>query len=70
MSISLTVPSAYEWSKLPAQSVIVDVGGGIGSESLQLVREFPYFRIVVQDLPAVIEEAKKASCGLTLASVN
>ncbi|KAG6817102.1 hypothetical protein H0H87_012623 [Tephrocybe sp. NHM501043] len=50
---------AYEWSKLPAGSVIVDVGGGIGSESLTLARKFPSFDIVVQDLTSVIADAKE-----------
>ncbi|KAG6901477.1 hypothetical protein C0995_011449 [Termitomyces sp. Mi166 len=49
---------AYEWSKLPAGSIIVDVGGGIGSESLPLAREFPDFNLVVQDRQPVIEDAK------------
>ncbi|KAG6887847.1 hypothetical protein C0995_012237 [Termitomyces sp. Mi166 len=50
---------AYEWSKLPAGSTIVDVGGGIGFESLTLARQFPSLKFVVQDLPSVIESAKK-----------
>ncbi|KAG6888552.1 hypothetical protein C0995_007424 [Termitomyces sp. Mi166 len=50
---------AYDWKKLPAGSVIVDVGGGVGSDSLVLVREFPTLDIIVQDLPPVIEDAKK-----------
>ncbi|KAG6811474.1 hypothetical protein H0H92_007246 [Tricholoma furcatifolium] len=41
---------AYDWDTLPAGSIIVDVGGGVGSESLPLAREFPALEIVVQDL--------------------
>ncbi|KAF8069068.1 S-adenosyl-L-methionine-dependent methyltransferase [Lyophyllum atratum] len=50
---------AYEWKDLPNGSVIVDVGGGIGSSSLIVAREFPHLKYVVQDLPSVIEDAKK-----------
>ncbi|KAG6852088.1 hypothetical protein C0991_003244 [Blastosporella zonata] len=49
---------AYEWSKLPAGSVIVDVGGGVGSESLPVARSFPALKIVIQDLASVIKDAK------------
>ncbi|KAG6916948.1 hypothetical protein DXG01_004497 [Tephrocybe rancida] len=51
--------TAYDWAKLPAGSVVVDVGGGVGSESLPLAREFPALHLVVQDLHSVIEDAKK-----------
>ncbi|KAG6868849.1 hypothetical protein C0993_008978 [Termitomyces sp. T159_Od127] len=50
---------AYEWNKLPAGSVVVDVGGGIGSTSLPLAREFPSLEIVVQDLQTAIQDGEK-----------
>ncbi|KAG5338262.1 hypothetical protein C0989_007825 [Termitomyces sp. Mn162] len=50
---------AYEWNKLPAGSVIVDVGGGVGSASFQLAREFPDLNVVLQDRSSVIEDAKE-----------
>ncbi|KNZ82352.1 Sterigmatocystin 8-O-methyltransferase [Termitomyces sp. J132] len=50
---------AYEWTALPAGSVVVDVGGGIGSTSLPLAREFPALEIVVQDLHSAIDDGKK-----------
>ncbi|KAH0578348.1 hypothetical protein H2248_003962 [Termitomyces sp. 'cryptogamus'] len=50
---------AYEWDHLPENSIIVDVGGGVGNESLQLARAFPALDIVIQDLPPVIADAKK-----------
>ncbi|KAG6837108.1 hypothetical protein H0H93_014712 [Arthromyces matolae] len=50
---------AYEWKKLPAGSVVVDVGGGLGSDSLRVAREFPSVEVVVQDRAPVIEDAKK-----------
>ncbi|KAF5379387.1 hypothetical protein D9615_006601 [Tricholomella constricta] len=50
---------AYDWKELPGGSVVVDVGGGVGTASLVLAREFPDLEIVVQDLPGVIDDAKK-----------
>ncbi|KAG5350527.1 hypothetical protein C0989_010597 [Termitomyces sp. Mn162] len=59
MQPSDAILKAYDWSQLPTESIIVDVGGGVGSESLILAREFPSFNLVVQDLAPVIEAAKK-----------
>ncbi|KZT25154.1 O-methyltransferase [Neolentinus lepideus HHB14362 ss-1] len=46
------------WDKLPPGSVVVDVGGGVGGQSLKLSRAYPHLNIVVQDLPATIYEAR------------
>ncbi|KAJ7619475.1 S-adenosyl-L-methionine-dependent methyltransferase [Roridomyces roridus] len=35
--------------------VVCDVGGGYGHNTIDLLKEFPYLKIVVQDLPLVIE---------------
>ncbi|GJJ06649.1 hypothetical protein Clacol_000843 [Clathrus columnatus] len=51
--------SIYNWKKVPAGSVIVDVGGGIGTSQLCLAREFPYLKIIIQDLSPVVEEGFK-----------
>jgi hypothetical protein len=40
---------------------VVDVGGGVGSVSLKLLKAHPKLKFVVQDLPPVIESADKAS---------
>ncbi|KAG5635741.1 hypothetical protein DXG03_005252, partial [Asterophora parasitica] len=53
------VLNAYDWKDLLAGSVIVDVGGGVGTWSLVLAREFPDFEFVVQDLSVVIQDAEK-----------
>ncbi|KAF8910695.1 O-methyltransferase [Mucidula mucida] len=49
----------FDWSQLPQDSVVVDVGGGIGSLAKELTRNYPHLRIIVQDLPKVIEDAEK-----------
>ncbi|KAL0952703.1 hypothetical protein HGRIS_006939 [Hohenbuehelia grisea] len=37
---------------------IVDVGGGIGTSALKIASHFPNLKLVVQDLPEVLEDAK------------
>ncbi|KAJ3569699.1 hypothetical protein NP233_g4876 [Leucocoprinus birnbaumii] len=53
------VISDYDWSKLV--SPIVDVGGGIGSLELALVKNRPQdvFKFMLFDIPETIENAKK-----------
>ncbi|KAJ3513294.1 hypothetical protein NLJ89_g3022 [Agrocybe chaxingu] len=50
---------AFDWNNLAPGSVIVDVGGGVGAASLPIARKYPELHIVLQDLPPVIEDAKK-----------
>ncbi|KAH9065481.1 S-adenosyl-L-methionine-dependent methyltransferase [Lactarius vividus] len=44
----------YGWEKLPPGSLVIDVGGGVGPQSLTLARRHPNLRFVVQDRKAVI----------------
>ncbi|KZT68950.1 S-adenosyl-L-methionine-dependent methyltransferase [Daedalea quercina L-15889] len=49
----------FPWASLGSgAATIVDVGGGVGSMSLDLAKAFPHLRFVVQDLPDTIEQAK------------
>ncbi|KAA1478055.1 S-adenosyl-L-methionine-dependent methyltransferase [Dentipellis sp. KUC8613] len=50
--------AAFDWKDLPPNSVIVDVGGGLGTSAFPLAREFPRLKVVIQDLPNVIADAK------------
>ncbi|KAI9463926.1 S-adenosyl-L-methionine-dependent methyltransferase [Russula earlei] len=47
----------YDWNHLPMDSLVVDVGGGIGSQSMTLARHNPHLRFIVQDREAVIGDA-------------
>ena len=47
----------YAWGKLPDGSLVVDVGGGVGSQSLALAKHFPRLRFVVQDRETVVVDA-------------
>ncbi|GJJ06652.1 hypothetical protein Clacol_000846 [Clathrus columnatus] len=51
--------TVYKWKKVPPGSVIVDVGGGIGTAQFPLVREFPHLKIIIQDTPKVVDEGIK-----------
>ncbi|KAG6900056.1 hypothetical protein C0993_003542 [Termitomyces sp. T159_Od127] len=46
-----------DWKALPAGSIVVDVGGGIGTSSLAVARKNDHLEFVVQDLPAVCAAA-------------
>ncbi|KAF8626088.1 hypothetical protein AX15_005085 [Amanita polypyramis BW_CC] len=52
---------AYDWQSLPDNSLIVDVGGGIGSIPLVLAQSFGKLRFIIQDHPKVIEDGLKVS---------
>ncbi|KAF8313565.1 S-adenosyl-L-methionine-dependent methyltransferase [Amanita rubescens] len=56
-ALATTAPilSAYNWKSLPPNALVVDVGGGVGTASLVLAREFPDLKIVVQDRQPAIE---------------
>ena len=54
----LTVALGFDWNDIP-DGTVVDVGGGVGTQSLTVAREYSNLKFVVQDLPSVIEDAKK-----------
>ena len=49
----------FEWGNLPADSLVVDVGGGIGTVTMNLAEKHKHLRYVVQDLPGVVAESKE-----------
>ncbi|KAJ7042930.1 O-methyltransferase [Mycena alexandri] len=48
----------FIWSLLADGALIVDVGGGIGSVSLDIANANPHLRFVIQDKAAVTQEGK------------
>ncbi|KAJ7436102.1 O-methyltransferase [Mycena galericulata] len=48
----------FDWSQLPSGGVLVDVGCGMGSNSLTIARKYPTLRVVNQDFGPVLEKAK------------
>ncbi|MDI2031416.1 methyltransferase [Saccharopolyspora sp. TS4A08] len=58
------VARAYDFSEVGR---FVDVGGGIGTVLLEVLRRFPHVRGVLVDLPGVIEQARRnvAAAGVS-----
>ncbi|KAJ6586263.1 O-methyltransferase [Mycena vulgaris] len=52
-------PLGFKWASLPNNTLIVDVGGGIGSISLEIARINPHARFIVQDKATVVREGKE-----------
>jgi hypothetical protein len=49
--------AGYGWEQLPEGSLVVDVGGGVGAQSLVLANHHPQLRFVVQDREGVVGDA-------------
>ncbi|KAJ6554494.1 O-methyltransferase [Mycena capillaripes] len=49
----------FKWSSLSENTLIVDVGGGVGSVSLQIAKSNPKLRFLIQDTAAVVEQGKE-----------
>jgi len=59
MQPSEMIFKAFDWDGLAPNSVVVDVGGGIGTASLSLAKRYTDMIIVIQELPKVVEEGKR-----------
>jgi len=64
--------SGIEAESLHPGDIVVDVGGGVGSATLELYKFFPHLRYVVQDLESPIAAAKRVCelCDLLLAVLS
>ena len=49
----------FEWASLPAGSLVVDVGGGVGNLTMALAKAHKHLRYVVQDRPPVVKEGEQ-----------
>ena len=48
----------FPWKDLGKGTTVCDVGGGIGSITLQLAKARPNLQLILQDLPERIQQAK------------
>ncbi|KAJ6456668.1 O-methyltransferase [Mycena sanguinolenta] len=53
-----TIFRGFKWQDLPAGSIIVDVGGGLGASSLSIVKKYPNLKVVNEDRAPVIAQSK------------
>ncbi len=53
----------YAWERFPEGSLVVDVGGGVGSQSLLLANHHPQLRFVIQDRESVVGDGVEV-CAL------
>ena len=54
----------YDWASF-GEGLVVDLGGAQGHIAFALAEKFPSLSVIVQDLPAVIRQAKEASQDAT-----
>ncbi|KZV75021.1 S-adenosyl-L-methionine-dependent methyltransferase [Peniophora sp. CONT] len=54
-----SILEVLDWASLPAGSVVVDVGGGVGTQMILLARKFDDLKLVVQEREAVCIDASK-----------
>ncbi|KII89673.1 hypothetical protein PLICRDRAFT_560195 [Plicaturopsis crispa FD-325 SS-3] len=57
-SATNAIVTGFDWKDLPEGSTVVDVGGGVGSQSLLLAKAFPHLKLVIEDRPAVVPEGE------------
>ena len=54
----LTAEAGFEWAKLPENSLVVDVGGGVGNLTMALAKTYKHLRYVLQDRHATAQTAE------------
>ena len=57
-------PTGYGCEKLPSGSLVIDIGGGVGAQSLTSAGRHPYLHFIVQDCEAVIGDANEVSVAI------
>lgn len=48
----------FPWGELPPGTTVCDVGGGIGSLTIELAKQYSHLQLKLQDLPDCIAQAK------------
>lgn len=59
MCYILTSLAGFDWSSLPVGGKVIDVGGGVGTVSMELAKTQPKLKFVVQDRPPVAADGVK-----------
>ncbi|KIJ34904.1 hypothetical protein M422DRAFT_262863 [Sphaerobolus stellatus SS14] len=53
------LPKVYAWENVLENATLCDVGGSSGHMVLDLMKEYPKLKAIIQDLPPVVEQAKE-----------
>lgn len=53
------IVEGLDWNSLGEGALVVDVGGGIGAQSLTLAKNCPNLKFIIQDRPEVVKVAEK-----------
>ncbi|KAA1468514.1 O-methyltransferase [Dentipellis sp. KUC8613] len=53
------IMEGFDWKDLKDGAVVVDVGGGVGSQCLTLAEDFSHLNFIVQDRAPVVAEGEK-----------
>ena len=53
------VLQGYDWGTLEEGAVVVDVGGGVGTQGKKIAMAHPHLKIVVQDRAPVVKAAEE-----------
>lgn len=56
--------TGFDWKALPEKALVVDVGGGVGSQTLTLAKKFSHLNFVIQDTDATQPNAEKVCCSV------
>lgn len=48
----------FPWGEFPPGTIVNDVGGGIGTMAMELIKTYPNLQLKLQDLPERIQQAE------------
>jgi hypothetical protein len=51
----------FKWSALPEGSIVLDIGGGVGSTALPIIHANSHLRLIVQDTEDVLKNGPGVS---------
>lgn len=60
------VLEGYDWAGLEDGAIVVDVGGGVGTQGKKISNAHPHLKIVVQDRASVVKAAEEVCITYTL----
>lgn len=56
-NLTVETSAGYNWGQFSEDSLIVDVGAGVGTQTIAIAKKYPQLRFVVQDRESVMQDA-------------